>query len=59
MNCGRENNPTYHTSIPLDANVAFKTPKTTWESLTLSVIMEYFLCTLKHQRYIECRTLEP
>lgn len=59
MNYGRDENSTFHTSVPLDAKVSFLTLSTTWISLTLSVKMEYYLVTLKHLRAIEYTTLEP
>ena len=49
MNSGKDESPTFHISILLDVNVLFLTLKTTWESLTPSVIMEHYLGTLKHQ----------
>ena len=51
MNCGKDENPTFQISILLDDNVSFLTPKTTYESLTLSVIMEHYLGTFKHPRH--------
>ena len=58
MNCGRDENPTYHTSIHLDVNVSFLTQRITWESLTQEVIMEHFLDGLKHLRHLEFTTQE-
>ena len=59
MNCGRDENPTYHIFIHLDTNVSFSTQRITWESLTKDVIVEYFLDTLKFLRHSEFITQEP
>jgi len=59
MNCGRDENPIFHISILLDANVLSLTLRTTWESLILSVIMEHYLGTLKYPRHTEFITLVP
>jgi len=58
MNCGKDENPTYHTSIHLDINVSFSTQRITWESLTREMIMEHFLDILKHLRHSEFTTQE-
>jgi len=58
MDCGKDENPTFHISILLDTNVSFLTLGTTWESLILSVIMEHYLGNLKHPSHIEFITLE-
>jgi len=58
MNCGDDESPTFHISI-LGSQRFILNTKESWESLTQSVIMEYYLDTLKHLRPIESTTLEP
>jgi len=50
MNCGRDENPTYHTSILL--NVSFLTLKITWKSLIQKVIMEHFLVSIMQRTHL-------
>jgi len=59
MNYGKDENPTFHTFILLDVSALYLTLRTTWESLTPSVIMEHYLHTLKHLRHTKSTTLEP
>ena len=59
MNCGRDANLTYHTSIHLGENVSFLILKITWKNLIERVIRKHFLDTLKHLRHSDFTTLEP
>ena len=59
MNWGKDKNITFHIYILLEVNAYFLTLKTTWESLTLNVIMGHYLGTQKHPRHIESTTLKP
>ena len=59
MNCAKDQNPTFHFYILLDASVSSLTLRTTWENLILTLITEHYLGTLKHPRHTEFTTLEP
>ena len=59
MNCGRDENPTYHTSIHLDVNISFKTLRTTWVNLILGAIITYCVGSLRLLRHTEFTTLDP
>ena len=56
MNCGRDENPTYHIFIHLDADVLVLIQSITWENLIPKVTMGYFLDTRKLQRHSKCIT---
>ena len=59
MNCGRDENQTYHIFIHLDANVSSSIQRINREILTREGIMEHFLDTLKHLKHLEFITQEP
>ena len=58
MNCGEEEDPTFLTSMPLDASVIFLIPVTSLESLIRKLTKEFLLDILKLLRHIEFTILE-